>query len=1500
MFVVEYDAWGNWQSSPVVQQNIPSSTFGCYTVTWSTQMFSGFNSAFTASSSQYAVFALVCAAACPLSSTTPPIAGTLQFSSGTTPGSPAMFSSTVPTTPTTTYYGYTTAISTAPSINPYCALLNGTSKFMSPTYTCPTGIVLPASDQGLEIGNTTIHVNTNGGTLVHFPTTVPWGSKLVMSTPVEGGYAQMSFSAPNGIPVLPNIYGAIVPDLLFSHNTAGYQMSELVCLFDAGQAGVAQSAQLVDCSSLVTSPPFPSAGGPYDWDILNPAPPYIFQARQPSTYYYVGERVSDSNPAENVWVATTAGTSNLLGNLNVFPSGSCSVGGSASFVNEYGSTLAWTCIRSGKIWTIGTPYTVGTVLTENGMDYEVITAPSSNSCTPHGSACTTPTWNPNFGGCDEGTTGCSVPLLDGYQYMAISTSTQGPNLMVAPQFQVYGVTCPGLTQACAAPNSTYQPLYSSLQTDWSGCSAKSGTILDSSSATCPVAPPTGGSTNAATISSFTGLFQTGALPIVSITDLNPCPTGFSGCPSVSVGQYWASYTLGTPMGIIPLAIGENSINITATDHAIQINPPPAVGSACTSGGCPAPNAVGWYAGLSTTHSGLELPQIPDGVNAFCGTNGAPSNYVGNLPHGALCALGQPEIIVNPQLSQPYFPMFNASETIFNGGGISPLGSQNGNPLTGTALQGYGSRLESWNEECGRVSNAGEPYAIFYFSSNGQEESGPHQDKARDCMQGYAYFLGPGAQNSYATIGHVLGQAMDYTFGTVIQDVPGFRGFTNHSDSAFAQNTPYVSMFGVGVIDSPQAGAGGGGISAHIEDAESEVSFDSVQLRDALGVTINYDIGGAASRSVNNLIHADYYSRDFSITGATTSTSTACLLFYETLSATGCTTMSGLLSDVSEGLIAVGDVGGQASPDESLFSTGPLFPSQFYDGATYGTAKQAGVSSSGVLTWPGSPLTPDTGLSRGSADVVDVGNGMPGNVSGTLSAATAQLGSSGVGGITGQLNLVGNGGGTITVQPQASTTSYNFNLPTSPGTTGQPLLYGISGILPMTFGALNLAGGSSIVTGTLPAANVAGVSWSGLIAPTASLSFTHPVGDTTSMTWAAQSTNVTDWLWTEGADAGSPASNAFSFVDTTGNTRTGALLNVNTVGTSTALPLQVTAKGTANGVQMTNTGLLQPIGSGGITATGVPRSGLTAPTASLSFTHPVGDTTSMTWAAQSTNVTDWLWTEGADTGSPASNAFSFVDTTGNTRTGALLNVNTVGTSMALPIQITAQGTANGVDMTLGGLLQAIGSGGINATELNGNTYPASAGFIQGGLLCATSTSAMGASAAVPVAEVVFGGPSGNCPSVSANLKFSSPTLTIGVSGITTGILALASGTATGGVNLESATASSAFTATFPATTGTVSLMKAQACGTTSSCSATTESSPMVVYGSAPLVSGTPSTVTISGISPSFASSSSYVCTVSARSAPTGALFSVANVSSSSFTITGPNTVTTVINYIRVGT
>jgi hypothetical protein len=56
------------------------------------------------------------------------------------------------------------------------------------------------------------------------------------------------------------------------------------------------------------------------------------------------------------------------------------------------------------------------------------------------------------------------------------------------------------------------------------------------------------------------------------------------------------------------------------------------------------------------------------------------------------------------------------------------------------------------------------------------------------------------------------------------------------------------------------------------------------------------------------------------------------------------------------------------------------------------------------------------------------------------------------------------------------------------------------------------------------------------------------------------------------------SSAWSVIDTTANAGTGPLIDFHTVGTSAAIPLRVTAKGTSNGVQLTSGALLQLLGT----------------------------------------------------------------------------------------------------------------------------------------------------------------------------------------------------------------------------------------------------------------------------------------------------------------------------------
>ncbi len=87
----------------------------------------------------------------------------------------------------------------------------------------------------------------------------------------------------------------------------------------------------------------------------------------------------------------------------------------------------------------------------------------------------------------------------------------------------------------------------------------------------------------------------------------------------------------------------------------------------------------------------------------------------------------------------------------------------------------------------------------------------------------------------------------------------------------------------------------------------------------------------------------------------------------------------------------------------------------------------------------------------------VGNpGTTGDIpKGTSSPVLGAAGSS-----TGQLGFSGTTSGTVTMQPQAAAGNYNFNLPITPGTPGQPLISGGGGVAPQTYGTLPVAGGGT--------------------------------------------------------------------------------------------------------------------------------------------------------------------------------------------------------------------------------------------------------------------------------------------------------------------------------------------------------------------------------------------------------------------------------------------------------
>jgi hypothetical protein len=106
-------------------------------------------------------------------------------------------------------------------------------------------------------------------------------------------------------------------------------------------------------------------------------------------------------------------------------------------------------------------------------------------------------------------------------------------------------------------------------------------------------------------------------------------------------------------------------------------------------------------------------------------------------------------------------------------------------------------------------------------------------------------------------------------------------------------------------------------------------------------------------------------------------------------------------------------------------------------------------------------------------------------------------------------------------------------------------------------------------------------------------------------------------------------------------------------------------------------------------------------------------------------------------------------------------------------------------------------------------------------------------------------------------------------------------------------------TLPDASGTVSLSQLYDCGKAAAASCALKPAPRTIIGSVPLSSGTPSTVTITGINPAFTSSSSYKCTLSEETDAASKPLKITYSSGSSFTITGPDRITDTIGYVCSG-
>lgn len=151
--------------------------------------------------------------------------------------------------------------------------------------------------------------------------------------------------------------------------------------------------------------------------------------------------------------------------------------------------------------------------------------------------------------------------------------------------------------------------------------------------------------------------------------------------------------------------------------------------------------------------------------------------------------------------------------------------------------------------------------------------------------------------------------------------------------------------------------------------------------------------------------------------------------------------------------------GNTSGTPAVTATGPLAIATATGNATCTTC--ATTTSGGALSG-----TAPVALSAGGAISITGAAGQLLAGAGPAFTAAPTLGVNTS--VTGSLGLANGGasGATVTVQNPSTTAAYNFNLPTSAGTAGQPLLSGGGVGAAQTYGTLGVpAGGTSITSGT---------------------------------------------------------------------------------------------------------------------------------------------------------------------------------------------------------------------------------------------------------------------------------------------------------------------------------------------------------------------------------------------------------------------------------------------------
>ncbi len=318
-------------------------------------------------------------------------------------------------------------------------------------------------------------------------------------------------------------------------------------------------------------------------------------------------------------------------------------------------------------------------------------------------------------------------------------------------------------------------------------------------------------------------------------------------------------------------------------------------------------------------------------------------------------------------------------------------------------------------------------------------------------------------------------------GGVSTGAQSFAGIKTFGSAIYAAGGVDVAATGgtdtlsIGTANADVINIGRSGITVNIQGTTLYENVSQLQVTDPL-ITINK--GGGAGSGANSGIEVEESS---SITAYVETSSDRNSWQFKAPNTAGVVTLtpgsSGFVIDqASHNPVTLGAFGSSPNSSGASLST-QVLTLQPADATNPGGVSTGSQTFGGTKTFAN---IIDSGLTASQAVVTDGSKQLASLGYATASTATtlAERDASGYLASKG-LTVDGSSSGTVSILPQAAAGTFNFNLPTSAGTAGQPLLSGGGGSNPHTYGTLGVgAGGSGNTTFTAYSVLCAGTTSTG--------------------------------------------------------------------------------------------------------------------------------------------------------------------------------------------------------------------------------------------------------------------------------------------------------------------------------------------------------------------------------------------------------------------------------------